>query len=187
MAQVQSIYSQFCVGAVTLVQVTSCKVIAGFAILILVITLGGCGSQKSVRYQAAEKRLTAWNGVYPEKRVKITLERLYLRWKGVRYRNGGDSQRGIDCSAFIQMVYKELYNIPLPRTVRAQAEEGKKVGRSRLQPGDLVFFKTGLFSKHVGIYYQNNHFIHASSRKGVVMSNLLEPYWHKRFWQARRL
>ncbi|WP_458776097.1 NlpC/P60 family protein [Desulforhopalus sp. 52FAK] len=110
----------------------------------------------------------------------------FKRWRGVRYRYGGYSTRGVDCSGLTQRAYKELYGVELPRTVVEQSKTGEKIDKKSLRPGDLVFFKTGLYSRHVGIYLGENCFIHASRSKGVIQSNLNNSYWRKKYWQAKR-
>lgn len=110
-------------------------------------------------------------------------------WKGTRYRLGGMSKQGIDCSGFTQLTFRELFGIRLPRTTVEQAKSGKQIPKSELRTGDLVFFKTGRGpnGRHVGIYVKNGQFLHASTKGGVIYSDLSSPYWSKTFWQARRL
>lgn len=167
--------------------------------LVVLVILGGCFQQKTVVYIPPDKRKSIQVDVHQEKEVskkKIVsqekeknsgLKSWYNEWKGVRYRKGGVSRKGIDCSAFTQLTYKELYDVTLPRTVREQARKGKSVSKNRLRRGDLVFFKIGVFSRHVGIYFEGDRFIHVSRSKGVIMSNLTEPYWKKRYWRAKRI
>lgn len=111
------------------------------------------------------------------------------RWKGTRYRLGGTSRQGVDCSGFVQVTFRDIFGIPLPRMTIDQAREGRKIAKSELQAGDLVFFKTGRGpnGKHVGIYVKNGQFLHASTKGGVIYSSLSSPYWSRTFWQARRL
>ncbi|QLB14781.1 endopeptidase [Mannheimia granulomatis] len=110
-------------------------------------------------------------------------------WKGTRYRLGGNSKSGIDCSGFMQVTFRDLFGIDLPRTTTAQAKEGERISKSELRTGDLVFFNTGRGpnGKHVGVYVKNGQFLHASTRGGVIYSDMESPYWSKAFWQARRL
>ncbi len=110
-------------------------------------------------------------------------------WKGTRYRIGGTSKRGVDCSGFMQITFRDLFGINLPRMTVDQAKEGKKVSKSALRTGDLVFFNTGRGpnGKHVGVYVKNGQFLHASTKGGVIYSDLDSPYWSRTFWQARRL
>lgn len=97
------------------------------------------------------------------------------------------SKRGIDCSGFVYLTYRKKFGIDLPRSTDLQSALGKKVAQNNLQAGDLVFFKTGLFQKHVGIFLENRKFVHVSTRKGVVISSLDERYWSKSYWLAKRV
>lgn len=119
--------------------------------------------------------------------VTGVLRQYFARWEGTRYRLGGLSRKGIDCSGLTLITYKELFGRELPRTVREQVKQGKKIPKTALQAGDLVFFKTGTFQRHVGIYLEEDQFIHASRSRGVMISSLNNVYWQKRFWQAQRL
>ncbi len=100
-------------------------------------------------------------------------------WMGTRYRLGGSSKDGIDCSALMQVLFSSLYGINLPRTAREQYGFSHKISRTSLKEGDLVFFNTIGGVSHVGMYLQNNKFIHASSG-GVMISDLYDDYWLKR-------
>ncbi len=107
---------------------------------------------------------------------------------GTRYRFGGSSRSGIDCSSFVQHVFREL-EVSLPRTAREQFEVGNDVSPGDLQKGDLLFFRTyAPFPSHVGIYLGNNRMIHASSRdRRVVISPMNTPYYRSRFIGAKRI
>ncbi len=111
----------------------------------------------------------------------------YAEWKGTPYRFGGDDSRGVDCSGFIQQVFLQLDGRLLPRTTEQQALQGRKVAAHRLQPADLLFFKTGWRQHHAGIYLGNGEFMHASASRGVMISRLDNPYWQETWWMARRL
>ena len=110
-------------------------------------------------------------------------------WRGAPYRYGGMSPRGVDCSGFVLLTFRDKFALQLPRETREQAEIGTKIDKSELLPGDLVFFKTGSGESglHVGIYDTDTQFIHASTSQGVTRSSLDNVYWHKKFWQARRI
>jgi peptidoglycan DL-endopeptidase LytE len=107
---------------------------------------------------------------------------------GTRYRFGGSNSRGIDCSSFVQQVFREM-EVSLPRTAREQFELGDEVAPDDLQKGDLVFFRTyAHYPSHVGIYLGNNKMIHASSHdRRVVISSMNSPYYHSRFLGAKRI
>jgi cell wall-associated NlpC family hydrolase len=119
--------------------------------------------------------------------VQKLLEAEYHRWQGTRHRLGGSSRSGIDCSGFVKTVYKNSFEMELPRTTKAQATLGRQVKKSDLQAGDLVFFKPPSYPRHVGIYLSNAEFMHASKSKGVTISRIDPYYWGKYFWTARRL
>lgn len=106
----------------------------------------------------------------------------------IPYRFGGNNLFGLDCSAFVQLVYGFI-GIDLPRSAREQFDEGNPVDKKELSIGDLVFFRTyAPFPSHVGIYLGNNLFIHASSKKKKVTIDSLEtPYYFKRYIGAKRL
>ena len=108
-------------------------------------------------------------------------------WYGTRYRLGGTSKSGIDCSALMQIFFSAVYGIALPRTAREQHGASQKIGREELQEGDLVFFNTTGGISHVGVYLHNNKFYHASSSGGVTVSDLDEDYWRRRFMGAGRV
>lgn len=109
-------------------------------------------------------------------------------WYGVRYRSGGTTKKGVDCSAFALSVYAAAYGITLPRVSREQYRFSRKISTTELQEGDLVFFNTtGRGVSHVGVYLGNNKFIHASVSRGVMVSDLFETYYMKRFIGAGRI
>lgn len=108
-------------------------------------------------------------------------------WYGTPYRLGGSTKKGIDCSAFVQAVYTSAYALTVPRTAREQYKHSRIVSATELQEGDLVFFNTRGGVSHVGIYLQNNKFIHASSSQGVTVSDLFDPYYLKRYIGAGRI
>ena len=119
--------------------------------------------------------------------------RLYyevFKWYHTCYRYGGNTDHGIDCSHFVNMLYEKLYGKTLGPSAGAILTQCKllKKGLADVQEGDIVFFKIkkGQIS-HVGIYLQNNKFAHASVHSGVVISDMDEPYYKKRFYKAGRV
>lgn len=119
--------------------------------------------------------------------ASVQLYRYYDDWRHVPYRYGGLSKKGIDCSGLVYHAYRTLFDIELPRNVAAQVRSGRRISRKRLKPGDLVFFKTGFRQRHVGIFIENDRFIHVSEKKGVSLSSLNDTYWGKHYWMAVRV
>lgn len=112
------------------------------------------------------------------------------QWLGTHYQNGGNSKRGVDCSGLTSQIYKEVYRKKLRRSADEQYRKNcNKISKSKLREGDLVFFHNGKRKKratHVGIYLKNNHFIHASTSQGVIISNLNEIYWRNHWISGGR-
>lgn len=108
-------------------------------------------------------------------------------WYGTRYRMGGTTKKGVDCSAFVEAIYAAVYGITLPRTAWYQYKVSRHISRTDLQEGDLLFFNTRGGVSHVGIYLQNNKFVHASATLGVTISDMFEPYYLKHFVGAGRI
>ena len=109
-------------------------------------------------------------------------------WYGVRYITGGNTKKGVDCSGFTVAVYADIYGIALPRVSREQYRISRKISTTELQEGDLVFFNTkGNGVSHVGIFLGNNKFIHATVHKGIMVSDLYESYYAKRYYGSGRI
>lgn len=111
----------------------------------------------------------------------------YNHWQGTPYQRGGLNSKGVDCSGLVYLVFKDQFNIHLPRTTSEQKQIGRTVSKGDLTAGDLVFFKTGWFTNHVGIYIEKNRFLHASTTHGVIVSNLSKSYWNQSFQTAKRI
>jgi cell wall-associated NlpC family hydrolase len=114
------------------------------------------------------------------------------RWSRVRYRMGGETHKGADCSGFVVKVFQNTLTLQLPRTSREQAKVGEKVDPDDLQFGDLVFFYKNPKKKvkrisHVGIYIGDGNFVHSRKHKGVGVDALSERYYAEHFALARRV
>lgn len=142
--------------------------------------------------QRLRVKYAAWLKTNPDSLRNITLYHFIDRWMNTPYRWGGTDEKGIDCSAFMQRLLQEVYNIPIPRTSVEQ------FFTKNIEPfhdghyfaeGDLVFFATvpGKPVSHVGFYLQNRVFVNASSSQGVSLANLDDPYWKKRYVAAGRV
>ena len=124
----------------------------------------------------------ALNGVSAE--AIIATAKQYI---GVPYVWGGSTPSGFDCSGYIQYVFGK-HGISLPRTSAQQYTVGVWVSKSNLRPGDLVFYNTsGSGVSHLGIYIGNGKFIHASTSRGVMISEMSNSYWSARYYGARRI
>ncbi|MFZ4525063.1 MAG: C40 family peptidase [Chlorobium sp.] len=107
---------------------------------------------------------------------------------GTRYRSGGQTPKGFDCSGFVRFMYDKVFNMHLPRSSKEMSVIGNKVSKNDLQPGDLVFFQTrNQRINHVGIFIGNDTFVHSSLSKGITEDQLKVDYFEKRFAGAVRL
>lgn len=109
-------------------------------------------------------------------------------WIGTPYRLGGKSKKGIDCSSFAAQMYDQVFNTAIGYNSRNIYSNVDKVKKGDLKPGDFVFFK--IRSKnitHVGVYIGDNKFAHASTSKGVMISNLKESYWNRYYFNGGRV
>lgn len=108
-------------------------------------------------------------------------------WWGTRYRYGGTTKKGIDCSSFTGKLLAQVYGLDVQRTARDQYGQCEKVAREDLQEGDLVFFNTRGGVSHVGVYLGNDFFVHSSTHSGVTISSLTDNYYNRKFIGGGRL
>ena len=128
-------------------------------------------------------------GFLPDEKDRQLLVRVAGGFLGLKYSRGGSTPNGVDCSAFVQKVFR-IFGIDLPRTAREQFQVGYKVAREALQIGDLVFFKRSKTPRptHVGIYIGDGRFIHTSLRKRRVhIDHLDSRYFAARFIGGKRI
>lgn len=177
-------------------------------LVIWMLSLVGCGtSKKKTAYKNTRKVSVAATRESSEKRKKNSSKThraakpskadniisTALQFSGVRYRYGGTTKRGVDCSGLLYVAFGEN-NVSLPRTSYHMAEEGQRVRIHEVEKGDLLFFKTRRGSKrinHVGMVVEvvddDIKFIHASTSRGVIVSSLREGYWSRAFVRAKRV
>lgn len=109
-------------------------------------------------------------------------------WWGTPYRLGGKDKAGIDCSGFANLLLSTVFNENASGTSAELYDKTKRINAKQLKEGDFVFFKiSGKKVSHVGIYLDNDHFVHASTSAGVMISDLNEAYWKKYYAGGGRL
>lgn len=180
--------------------------------IIIIVGFNNCKSSKRSKKKSTsstkiitkreDKKASAYNkkdAVIISKKTKTPKSKAeYIidyakQFEGVRYKWGGTTKSGMDCSGLVYESFKNQ-DIVLPRISRDMAKKGKKITLKKVHQGDLLFFKTGNRRNsinHVGLIVaiKNNdiEFIHATSGKGVIVSHLNESYWLKAFHEARRV
>ncbi|WP_298499506.1 C40 family peptidase [uncultured Algibacter sp.] len=169
-------------------------------ILVLIISFSSCKSSKRVKNKNTSstrittKKRKSESTNTPTNYTKADYIIDYAKqFKGVRYKWGGTTKYGMDCSGLVYESFKSN-NVSLPRISRDMAKKGHKIQLKKVIKGDLLFFKTGNRRNsinHVGLIIdiKNNDikFIHATTSKGVIISGLNEAYWLKAFHEARRI
>jgi lipoprotein Spr len=138
-----------------------------------------------------QSKYASMMNVLPQAVTNLNLYSFIEDWYGVKYLWGGTTKDGIDCSAFVQKVYEQVFHTEIVRTSLQQFQMSnftKKI--DDLKEGDLVFFKTKGKKRavsHVGVYLKNNYFVHAASSTGVSISSLNDAYWNKVYAGAGRV
>ena len=129
------------------------------------------------------KRYAYMMDVPSDEVTNLYLYKFIDQWYGVKYKFGGNDDKGIDCSAFSQKLYSSIYSTPIERTSRQQHRNAEKVKNfEEAEEGDLVFFRIHRVRvSHVGVYLANGYFVHASRSRGVMISSLNEKYWNRRY------
>ena len=150
---------------------------------------GGIFSTENASY--LQLKFSVLMGVPVSQLENIALLEQMDKWWGTKYCMGGTTENCLDCSAFTQILYRDLYALHLPRTAQEQYQAADIIGIDDLQEGDLVFFHTSGRSRrsitHVGVYLQNSKFVHAATSGGVMISDLKETYWSPKFRGGGRM
>lgn len=166
----------------------SCNKIITILFTVTVIALSGAGSVNASEVQQKLSDEPSLFERYTSGAKDLVLKGLEL--VGINYRRGGtDPNTGLDCSGFVQLVFKDAVGLLLPRTAKEQSQVGDVVDKKELKPGDLVFFNTmrRAFS-HVGIYLGDNRFMHAPRTGAEIrVEDMSQGYWVKRYNGARRV
>ena len=159
-----------------------------YIIVLLVLIIYSCvGSKKGINNKKKSDEYVIDKYAEMMNVPKATIGNLKLysfidSWYGVKYKYGGLSKKGIDCSGFCNILYNEIYNKQIERSTQGLAQNIKIIKKDKLEEGHLVFFNTlGKTNTHVGVYLTNGKFVHASTSKGVIISSLDNPYYIKNY------
>jgi probable lipoprotein NlpC len=155
-------------------------------LMLVVLLLSACSSRRKT---VKPNPTTAARAADAMSHLKSKqLYRFITDWTGVQYRLGGLDKKGIDCSGFALLLQKDIYGNTLPRRSRDQAEAIKEKSIGQLNEGDLIFFSFGGGAvDHVGVYLNNNYFVHASTTRGVVVDDLSLPAYQRAIVKAGTL
>jgi len=162
-------------------------------ILLLTLFIVSCKSKKTYSSKKKQSHTVKVNTTSKPSAEAETIVKYAKTFDGTRYKYGGTTKKGMDCSGLIYTSYKK-YNVNLPRTTSGLKSIGEWIDLKEVNVGDLVFFATNKNSRkvnHVGIVTNvrtgNVEFIHASTSRGVMISSIAEKYWYFSFVQARRV
>ena len=169
----------------------SLKAVLGIFLLgCCAVQLPSCKSKKTVSsdttYQKPNSKIAAkYAEIMQVSKGDISNGKLYVfinDWEGTKYKIGGMDKNGTDCSGFVHTLYQEVYGRNIPRNTSTLMTVLKRKYENELKEGDLVFFDyDGKKFSHVGVYLQNGYYVHASTRKGVLVMKLKDPYTYKYF------
>ncbi|PQJ76264.1 C40 family peptidase [Polaribacter gangjinensis] len=150
-----------------------------FSLLVILVLLSACSSTQDI-YSIKSSSNVKINNVVD----------FALKHEGVKYRYGGTTNKGMDCSGLVTTSFKEA-NITLPRSSGDMSKEGKEIPLESVKKGDLVFFAARNRKKnidHVGLVTENKNgkiqFIHSTTQRGVIISSFSEEYWQRTFVKA---
>lgn len=173
-----------------------------FVSALMVAGLSGCGSSRHVSAKrvssvgaavsgkgsgasGASQRIDVSGSLPAETRRLLEEAR---RWMGTSYRYGGSTRSGVDCSGLTSQIFVNALQIKLPRSSAQQSEYCRRIDRSELMEGDLVFFRTGSKGvSHVGMYVGDGRIIHSSTSRGVIVSSLDESYYRRTYHSSGRV
>jgi len=156
-----------------------------YSLLILAVLISSCGTKRnttSAYKKSIEEKYAHLLGISKSTILNRKLYSFIDEWYGTPYQYGGKTKKGIDCSGFTTIIYKEVFGKEVMGSSASIYHQCSAISKDKLKEGDLVFFK--IDSKeisHVGIYLQNNKFIHATTKAGVMIDDLNEEYYRKYF------
>lgn len=178
--------------------------------LIIMLTFTGCHSKRKIASSGSASRnssltdassgrgtdfrgesLEAYADLFNVNKKELKNKKLYnfiTDWLGSPHQMGGSSKKGVDCSGFVGLLYQDVYRQDLARSSRDMGEQVKRKFENQLQEGDLVFFSFGGKAiDHVGVYLHEGKFVHVSTRKGVIISDIKDAWYYKYFSRAGSL
>lgn len=166
-----------------------------FIFSIVVIFLAACHSAResgstSTSAEASKSVMSKYAAMMRVSEKELDRKLIYFvdAWYGAPYKYGGGGKAGIDCSHLVCRIYKDVYGKNVTGTASDLEKMSDDVKESKLKQGDMVFFKIESSKiSHVGIYIANNHFVHASVKKGVIINNLEDKYYKKYFYKGGRI
>ena len=164
----------------------------GYIFIAIILLAYGCATPRHAEQHSSTKSV---EGKYARMLGvdvgDISNKKLYAfidEWYGVPYKYAGKTKSGVDCSGFTCVLFREIYLKELSGSSSSLHKQCKPISKEKLQEGDLIFFK--IDSKdvsHVGVYLQNNKFVHATTKAGVMIDDLDEDYYKKYFFESGRL
>jgi lipoprotein Spr len=166
------------------------RVLGKYFLVLTVTFLASCATKRNtpVIYKTIEEKYAHQLGVGKE---SISNKKLYAfidEWYGVKYSYGGKSKKGVDCSGFASILYREVFGADIAGPSASLYDQFEKIPKEELKEGDLVFFKIETKEiSHVGIYLQNNKFVHATTKAGVMIDDLNNEYYKKYFGGSVRI
>jgi murein DD-endopeptidase / murein LD-carboxypeptidase len=169
--------------------------------IVIIASFASCRSGKSISKtedhstienksssKKIENKYAQLLGVSEKEIDNLKLYSFIDEWYGVPYKYGGKDKKGIDCSNFASNLYDHIYNKSLSGSSASIFNQCKTITLKDLKEGDLLFFKIEKESiSHIGVYLQNNKFVHATTKKGVMIDDLNEVYYKKYFYKAGRI
>ena len=167
------------------------KCLKNICITLILLVLFSCGVKRSTTNNSSSSIKKKYSQLLGVSEKEISNKKLYSfidDWYGVPYKYGGKSKSGVDCSDFVSILYKNVFGKEISGSSASMSKQCKTISKDELKEGDLVFFK--IDSKeisHIGIYLQNNKFIHATTKAGVMIDDLSEEYYKKYFESAGRI
>jgi NlpC/P60 family len=162
------------------------------SVILLAVLITACGGNKKMVSSTKNTYIIdKYAGLLEIPKSEIKNIKLYSfidNWYGTKYKYGGMSKTGVDCSGFCNVLYNEVYNKEIKRTTSDLSKDINKKSKGNLKEGDLVFFNISKKkNSHVGVYLKNNRFVHASTSKGVLISSLDNPYYKKTYSKGGNL